>query len=213
METPEPSQPTLTEQVEALARQGLGVTEIAKRLNKPKGSVSPLLSRMRQRQVAHASGAAQQAHSAAHTQPQTQAQGKAFSSPPAALRSPEERSRVAALKLLAKISREGFLGNRKFDTDTARKEAWAQMRERVDAAKSLIAKVKAQDEDDEGKATAYSAMPDEELADHVITSAAASLGVARLRDVLDRLEREGLLIKSPGEHAAAAAEVMAGLGS
>ncbi len=186
---------------------GQAAQAISQAIGRPLSSVWPIISRLKAQQRAFASGASAQAKS--QSDGKTEIRG--FSPLPAALRSPEERSRVAALKLLAKVSREGLLGNRKFSTDTERKQAREQMEERVDSAKALIAKIKppSADEDD-SKATAYAAMNDEELADHVVTSACASLGIGKVREVLDRLEREGLLIKSPGEHAVQAYEVTAG---
>lgn len=170
-----------------LRKQGIGLTEIAKRLNKPLGTVSPYLSRLSINRQVFQLGTLQGA--------QSNEGGKAkdggIGPPPQPSRaaSEEEKARVGALRLLNRV-RRGVAGISK---------------DRITAATTILGKIKAASEDDAASKTVYSTMGDEELAEHVVTSAAASIGVVKLREVLDRLQREGTLIKSPGEHGAEAA--------
>ena len=189
--SPAATQPaSLTEQVKALQLQGKGVTEIAKLLNKPTGTVAPIMSRVRAEQRAFQSGTQAQASNALSQTKTLGIQG-GLSVPKRSARpiSEDKRARVGALRLLNRV-RAGKAGISK---------------DRITAATTILGKIKAASEDDAASKTVYSTMGDEELAEHVITSAAASIGVVKLREVLDRLQREGTLIKSPGEHGAEAA--------
>ncbi len=193
---------TWQEKAWALIQAGHSAYKASQMLGMPSGTVSTYITRRKRIEVARSQGIQQGAQTAG----QAQGQQSRMNAPPRAQPSPEERSRIAALRLLAKVSREGLLGNRSFASPEERDRATLQMKERVDAAKAIIAKVKAPSAEDEAdKATVYASMGDEELADHVVTAACASLGLARVREVLDRLEREALLIKAPAEHAAVVA--------
>jgi hypothetical protein len=176
-------QPTITtlsftEQIKILMDQGLGVTAIALKLNRPIGSIGPIMSRIRRDAEAFQNGAV------AGTKLDIKAQGNggaiSGNASPIKPTSPEEKARVSALRLLNKV-RAGTQGISK---------------ERVAAANIILTKIKQVSEDDQANQSIYSTMQDKELADHIVSVAVQCLGVQVLQDTLDRLKGEGLVADS-----------------
>lgn len=160
---------------------GMSAYRWAKLHNMPTGTVSAYISSRRSKDQAKQLGQAEGAQT--QEAKQTEKVGIGAKRP----LSIEEKMRASALKLLNAVRRgdEGI------------------SKERITAAVAIASKIKPSSDTDEDNATVYASMGDEELAEHVLTSCCASIGIQRVRETLDRLERERVLVQSPGEAAQA----------